>query len=312
MTGNVRLSIAVGLAALSVLGLGCGGDQATVRITERHAAALGIAPSIRRVAVATFLGPAGREAAWGRALANDLTVMLADPTGRYELTGPAAVAAYLDEAAPGGPGGPGGPDSARRIGKRAGVDAVLYGTVAVAVSETSPGHPETGPGVRSNSRRPARRTALCRASVRFVMDEVATGRTVAAVLLTKEARIPREGAADGDEAVRDLLRRCAAEFVATISPSSVDFVVVLDAGDGKIVAEGNALTREGKYNEALARYETALAQEPGNAGAAFNAGLMHEKNRRYARALVMYDRAWRLVQSDKYKQARDRIAGRSR
>ena len=306
MVGRVKMLIAAGLAALSALGCGQGPRETTVRIVHHRAAALEVPASIRRVGVAAFGGVGGDQGRWGRVLADEVAALLREAPGRYAVLGPAEMASFLPEGAP----RPLGPDSARRLGKRAALDAVLYGSLAAGVSETSPHHPETAPGVRSNSERPAGRTAWCRVKARFAMDEVATGRTLAAAVLTRDARLPHRGPAGAEAAVRELLTRCAAEFVAMTRASVVDFVIVLDAGDDKNVTAGNALARDGRYDAALARYEAALAREPRDAGAAFNAGVMYEKNRLYARALAMYDKALSLVPLNKYRHARDRLAGR--
>ena len=308
MTGHARAFLVAGLTALSAAGCARSGVETTVRITHVRAAVLEVPPSVKRLAVAAFWCDTGGSAALGRGLADDLVVLLAGRPERYDLLAPADLAPLMCEGVlPGSLG----PDSARRLGKLAGADAVLYGSITVAVSKTSSARPETGDAIRSKDGNAAGQTVRCRVSVRFAMDDVATGRTIAAVLLTKAGREIDGFPAAGDRMVRRLLRECLAEFVAMVSPSSVDFRVVLDAGKVKIISRGNAFARDGKYGEALGCYQRALADNPGDAAAAFNAGVMCEKQSQLSEALAMYDKALALVPSEKYDRARRRVSGRN-
>ena len=299
MTGHARLLVAAGLGALSAVGCWQGGET-TVRISHVHATSLEVPPSVRRLAVVTFWPDAG--AATGRkyGLADDLVVLLADPPGRYDLV-----------SLPGPAGGPLGPGAARRLAKGAGADAVLYGSATVAVSKTSSPRPETGDPVRSSVVETSSEVVACRVSVRFAMDDVATGRTIAAVVLTKADRVTDGSPGTADRTVRRLLRRCSVEFVRLIGPRSVDFLVVLDTSDATIISRGNALAREKRYAEALECYTAALAEAPGDVAAAFNAGVMYEQQRRCIEALAMYDRAFALVPLEKYDRARSRVSDRA-
>ena len=307
MTGHAKLLVVAGVTALSAVGCRGLGGEATVRISHVRGWDLAVPPSVKKLAVVEFGCDAGGAAVSGRGLADDLVVLLADPPERYDLLGPADLEPLLAEGAFVRPLGP---DAARRLARRAGADAVLYGSLGVTVSRTSSRRPETGERMRSKYAGGLAETVRCRVSVRFAMDDVATGRTIGAVLLTKAAEVTDGGAEAGDRAVRKLLRRCAAEYVGMVSPSSVDFLVVLAAGKDKMVARGNALARDEKYGEALRCYRAALAEEPGNAAAAFNAGVMHEKHRQYAEALAMYGKALGLVPSEKYRRARRRVLPR--
>jgi len=289
---------------LSAAGCGPGSRETTVRITHARPAVLEVPPSVRTLAVTSFWCDTDRSGGVGRGLAEDLVELLGDPPGRYDLVVPADLRPQV-------PPGPLGPDSAQRVASRTGADAVLYGSASVAVSETSAPRPETRGAVRSKDGRGVGRTVTCRVSVRLAMDEAPTGRTLAAVVLTESCRVVDVDPGAGARAARELLRRCAGEFAEMITPSSTDFLVVLEVGEVKMVSRGNALARDGKYAEALRCYVDALAEKPGDAGAAFNAGVMYEKQRRYTRAAAMYDRALRLAPSEKVARARRRVVPRS-
>ena len=299
MTGHVRLLVAAGLACSFAVGCGC---ETAVRISHVRGAGLEVPASVRRLAVVVFSCDSVTPPGPGRALCNDLAALLADPPGRYDL---------VSLASPALPGSPLGPGEARRLAKRENADAVLYGSITVAVSKTASPRPETSDPTRSKIDSAVGEVVDCRVSVRFAMDEVASGRTIASVLLTKSDRVTDGPPGAGDRTVRDLLRRCSAEFVRMIGPPRVDFMVVLDASDVTIIARGNALARDKKYAEALDCYTAALAREPGDAAAAFNAGVMYERQRRCVEALAMYDRAFALVAMEKYDRARRRVSDRA-
>jgi len=73
-----------------------------------------------------------------------------------------------------------------------------------------------------------------------------------------------------------------------------------DALDGaaRFYNEGNALYKQGKYAEAAAAYERALASGPRNGRVFYNLGNAYFKLNRIGRAILAYERAQRLMPGD--------------
>ena len=199
--------------ALSITG-GCGVDSPAVTPSSPGAAELPVPPGVRTLGVIGLVdGGRGVESStW--TVEDELLTLLTD-LQRYELKGPL----WSEAGSTAGDAGQSfSPDTARMIGRSMGVDAVLYVATTVAISETSPPEPETSALVRSSGSGPQ---VTCRVTARFALDEVARGATIAAVLLTKESKgfsRPGDAARGGREMAHSLLRQCAREFVAMISP----------------------------------------------------------------------------------------------
>jgi tetratricopeptide (TPR) repeat protein len=263
-----------------------------------------IPDSVTSLAVAEFAGPADDQS-WGKIVADRLTEALekAKLPHPVRIIGPqetkaasqpfsarararaGAEAAVVDTA------------SAVEYGKRLGADAVVYGTVSVVWA--GPLHqPEA---------------TQCDVTVRFVIDDVKTASTLAA--LSFSSRYPPEGAppspagAAAPEAV-ELIAQCVNRFIAWLSPQTVSVTEHLQFGRTQLVLEGNHLARQGQYSEALGCYLRGMEESPGDDGAVFNAGLMYEAMGQFDKARQFYDRAALMHPSEQVDQARRRIQGR--
>lgn len=74
------------------------------------------------------------------------------------------------------------------------------------------------------------------------------------------------------------------------------------AGTARMVAEGNKLYKEQKYNDALKMYDQALSNEPDSAVINFNAGTAQYKTNEYQKAISFFEKA--LLTEDKSLEAR--------
>ena len=129
-------------------------------------------------------------------------------------------------------------EQACRRARAIGAEAVVYGTTRVEIAMTSSGDPENPRASRSEGRGAA---VTCRVTVRFMLDEVATGRTIASVVLRRDASAPGGGAGAGGELARTLLRQCVKEFVAMINSKPGNFSVALDAGTDMMMMPSGGL-----------------------------------------------------------------------
>lgn len=209
MTARIP-SLVVTLCLALALADGCG---PTVKkpgpAARRGVADLPIPEAVKKVGILDFATPSGRLDPWGVAIADDLFELLDAQGGRFTVSRLVAGAESTGGVAPVTP------ELARKLARESGADAVIYGTTMVDVAISSFGEPENAGAPRSNN---SKARVTCRVTVRFGLDEVATGRTIAAVLLPKDASADGQEAEAGRALARKLLRQCAQEFVVMVSP----------------------------------------------------------------------------------------------
>jgi len=209
MTVRITFSAVTLCLALALAG-GCGSTVENPDPAPRRAAAeLPIPETVRKLGILDFTGPSARLDPWGAAIAGDLFELLDAQVDRFVVSRLHSGEEHKDSVAAVTP------SLARKLAQDSGADAVVYGTTMVDVALSSFGEPENTGATRSNDSGPQ---VACRVTVRFALDEVATGRTIAAVLLTKDASAAGQEVEAGRALARKLLRQCAAEFVAMVSP----------------------------------------------------------------------------------------------
>ena len=290
----MRRWIGLGVVALWGVGLnlGCRGATA-VKFQYHQPPACELPASVTSLAVADLAEAPGSQG-WGRTAAQRLAEGLgrAEHLKRLRIVGAASQPA--PQAVP-----VADTTSAVRWGRASGVDAVAYG----AVSITFTGQPGSADG-RAD------------VTVSFVIDDVKTARTLAAASFSR--RYPQEGQtpvaradlASGDALGMELIDQCVDSFLAWLGPQTVSVSDRLQVGRTRRVLEGNTHARAGRYAQALDCYLAAMRESPGDDGAVFNAGLMHEALGQLGQARVFYDRAARMRPNDQYDQARRRLGAR--
>jgi tetratricopeptide (TPR) repeat protein len=188
--------------------------------------------------------------------------------------------------------------SAAEFGKSIGADAVAYGTVAVTWADW----PKDSDA----------QVGQCVVTVRFVIDDIQAGRTLAAAAFSR--RYPpddsRTSPAAGREVVEELLAQCVDRFVAWLCPQGIAVNERLQVGRTRTVLDGNRLARAGKFAQALDCYLSAMDESPGDDGAVFNAGLMYEALGQLDKARQFYDQAALMRPGDQVDQARKRLQER--
>ncbi len=303
------------VASISVSGLlfivalasaGCGGASRAVSFHYTEAPGCEIPDSVTSLAVVEFQGPPDSEG-WGNIVAQRLAEALekAELPHRLKILAPQAA-------------GPATQPAARRLivtdttsaaalGESIGADAVAYGTVAVTWAEwpkdadaaDRPGPPDAQVG-------------QCAVTVRFVIDDVKAGRTLAAAAFTH--RYPSDGsrpsAAASREMVEELLAQCVDRFVAWLCPQTISVNERLQVGRTRLVLDGNRLARAGEFPKALECYLAAVEESPGDDGPVFNAGLMYEAMGQLEKAREFYDQAALMRPSEQVDQARRRLQER--
>jgi tetratricopeptide (TPR) repeat protein len=257
-----------------------------------------IPDSVARLAVAEFSaeGPPEGEG-WGVLVAHQLAEAIdkAELPHRLKILGPQAA---------GAPTQPAGARlvvtdtaSAAAFGESAGADAVAYGTVAVTWAE--------GP---KDADAPA---GQCIVTVRFVIDDVQAGRTLAAATFSR--RYPPDDSRSstaGREVVEELLAQCVDQFVAWLCPQRVTVNERLQVGRTRLVLDGNRLARAKQFAQALDCYLAGMKESPGDDGTVFNAGLMYEAMGQLDKAGEFYDQAALMRPSEQIDQARKRLQER--
>ena len=323
MNPTTRLLAVAGLLSGCVLLAGCG-SKYVVKLSYDKPAKYTIPLRIKRLAVAEFGGKSARDRKWGEIAADRLAAELDRfnrKYKRYELLERARLKAILDqhdlEAAIMDPA------AAGKAGKLAKADAMIYGNVKVSARDERA--TRTGMDLRTMRPKTVRYTKrYCMAAVTFTMDDINTGKILATEPLTREYDSDEDkkpgaagiGKALGfggdklpptDQVISRLIEQCVAEFVSMISPHEMVVSVKLAKGKSKLVDTGNKLAVAGDYREALDLYLSALEANPGDHGAVFNAGVMHEAMGELKKAEGYYDRAYKIEPKEEYVFARRRV-----
>lgn len=317
MKGWVKLLPGVVLA-LAISAPGCGEPPRTVKISYARSARCVIPNSVKRLAVLQLVGKSSQDRKWGDIAVEKLSACLSDVRhryGRYELYEHKRLKNIVDEREMALVMDP---TVARKIGRLANVDAVVYGTILVTTRDEK---------VRQWGVLPALRRS-CSVVISFTMDDVGTGRTLTSVSVTREYD---SAAGDGGQgsrvdaamkrvrgpgapqpvatAVNRLIDECIKEFMGKISPHDVEFIVELEEGQDEVVIVGNKLAKAGDYDEALEKYLWAIKRNVLDHGAAFNAGVMLEVKGDLKGAEKKYSLAFQLEPKEKYVLSRGRVRG---
>jgi len=312
MKGCIGICLWAGWLASAMLA-GCAGSAQVVSVRDFRPARTEIPAAVKRIAVVRFSGQTRDERQWGPIAAGKLTAALRSmaPHKPYDVSGPDELQKMADA---GGLMPVIDTATAQRLGELAGADAVVYGTVRVACRD------EQAAGPRAVRR--------CAVTVSFTMDRVATGRSIVHLQHTAQhdpasdsggGKSPgglKAAAAGVDkpiaasEIIDRLIGRCVQAFISEISPHDKRIPVVLARGGHRIVHKGNRLAAVGDWDEALACYQTAIAQNPGDHGALFNAGVVYEVLGRFGQAEKMYARAAAGDGRQRYVVAKNRVGSK--
>ena len=304
---------------------GCDGGGKPVEIVYDRPAEYDIPIQIKRVAIAEFGGMSDADKRWGD-LASDMLASRLDEYNRkysrYELVDRKRLKAIMDER-----------DlqiaiadasSAAKVGKLANVSALIYGNVKVQARDEH-GTKTVFDPINQTTKQVPYVHRYCMAAVNFTMDDVETGKTICTVTATRDYDSDKKTRSGGatfaramgigiddkdpiDQVCGKLIEQCVVEFIGKISPHQEKLEVKLESGKSKLVGVGNKLAGEGEYRDALEYYEKALAEEPRDHGALFNAGVMCEVQGDRKRALEYYEKALKVKDDcEKCIQARRRV-----
>ncbi|MBI5723340.1 MAG: tetratricopeptide repeat protein [Planctomycetes bacterium] len=105
--------------------------------------------------------------------------------------------------------------------------------------------------------------------------------------------------------VGDLIEDQVKEFVAMIMKHDQD--TTLAASPSKNVDRGNKLAVAGDYKDALEAYNAAIAENPADHAAHYNAGVCNEALGNLQDAFNCYDKAFKINAEERYAQARKRV-----
>lgn len=273
------------LSVLSVLAGGCA-PQARVMVLRPAEADIA---GIGRLSVVDFAGPGET----GRQARTTLTARLADKQ-HYVLVDQAELS-RVEPAAFTGPQ----PDETRVIqaARQSEVDGVLTGQV-VAYDAGSGSTLVSPPTV----------------TLAFKLIDVRTSEVRAARQITRQLRA-RE-VPDRDAALKDLMTGCAEEAAALITPHRETMTVDLARqywGSGMTaVRRGNALAREGQWDEAAAAWQSALDNDPRNHVALHNLAMASLARGDHAAAASQLNKAVKIYADATYQQHRKLVAQQQR
>ncbi len=322
VNGFRRCSLSVAMLTSLVALIGC--EDKPLSIQYDRPAEYEIPTGVRRIAVAEFGAKTSEDRKFGEIAADELTSALDVYNKRYErfeLVDRKRLRAILDER-----------DmqeaisetsSAVQAGKIADVQAIIYGSVSVSTrderaSRMSFDLAKQRPKTVHYTKR------YCMASVNFTMDDIRTGKTLAALTLTREYDSDKDAKSKGggvgralgfsgdnlpppDQILNRLIAECVEQFVRKISPHTVIVTEKMERGKSRIVQTGNKLARVGDYEEALECYLRAIRSHADDDGALFNAGLICEAMGQLEKAQEYYSRAFALKDKEKYVLARRRV-----
>lgn len=119
-------------------------------------------------------------------------------------------------------------------------------------------------------------------------------------------------AATPESLLNDLVLKCVDEFVGTLAPRQVTEPLELAApmpfqGGFTLVQNGNEFAVRGRWDEAIAAWEQAVAANPENDAALFNLSLAHAHRQQFNQAESFAIRAMNVRQKAEYQAALQRI-----
>ncbi|HOF18869.1 MAG TPA: CsgG/HfaB family protein [Phycisphaerae bacterium] len=304
---------------------GCGESGKGIQISYQRPAEFQIPEKIRRVAVAEFGAKTAEERQWGEIAADCLTSALDAYNKKYnryqlyerkrlkEILGEQQLQMAISDSA-----------SAMKMGKIADVQAMIWGNVSVVHRDEQATRTAFDP-LRRTTKTVTYTKRYCMAAVSFVMDDVTTGKTLAAVQVTREydsesdskksggAKIGKMlgfGGSDlppSEQVLRKLIEQCVEVFLSKVSPHDVVFEVKLEKGKSETVKDGNQFAETKAFADALKLYEQAIRDHGDDHGAMFNAGVMCEALGRLNEAGEYYQKALALKVNKKYIEANQRV-----
>ncbi len=320
-TPLVHLAVAAAGAAAFC---GCG-PQPVIQIPYERPAEYQIPARVKRLGLAEFTGQTALAKKWGRVASDRLEAELDAHNRKYKryelvdrkrlkkIMDDRDLALYIDNSA-----------SAGKVGKLAGVDAMIYGNVTVAASDDRVSKPAFD--LRTQSMKTVYYTKRhVIAAANFTLNDTGTGKTLTTVSATHEydsekdksksksqgikhaLGIHGDALAPTNEVINLLIDRCVADFIAKISPHVETASEKLKRSRSQRVATGNKLAAAGEYDEALACYQAAMQESPDDHAAVFNAGVMHELLGHLKQAEAHYDKAWSIQPEEQYVRARKRV-----
>jgi len=279
-----------------------------------------IPAKIKKVAVVQFGDKTGGDQKWGEIASDSLASSidkLNKDTGRYELVSRKRIAAVMDEND--FQTSVSDTDTAAKVGKVAGVDAMIYGTVYVTKKEEdkSGNMPSIGvPRFSMGSMHSKKTKYFATVATTFTMIDVKSSKTLCTRNITKEydsgnkedkKRYKGGGAVEKVAAM--MVKECVAEFMGLIGPSTVEMEIQLEKGKSKAVKNGNKFAKSGEYSDAIDLYSGAMGGSDKGA-AAFNTGACYEALGKFADAEKFYDQAVKSGDpKEKYIVARKRVRG---
>lgn len=309
----------LGLATVCALGVslfsGCGAP-ARVEIVYERPAGCELPPGIRRIVFAGLSRKTVRDARWADLATEKLTARLDEYNKqyrRYELRDRRAAIADAPAAV--------------RLGRLAGADAVIYGSVTVMTRDetgvrqiTEAASGSAGASTEQHTRR------CCLANITVNVTDVNTGETLMAWSFSadydshedgkREFGIGGTGCADDDVAPAELvLERLIAhaveKFAARIIPRRDVVTETLQKVRSASARRGNKLAADGDYAAALAEYAQGVESQPADHGALFNAGLMCEVLKDLDGAEEFYAGALGIEDKPNYAAALSRVRSES-
>jgi len=318
-----RCAVCVSVCMLFVSLSGCGEDKA-ITLSYNRPAEFNIPRKIRRLAVAEFGGKTASDKQWGE-IATDLLTSALDQYNkkfhRYQLYERKRLKAIIEEqqlqmaitdSA-----------TATKMGKLADVHAMIWGTVHVIHKDERA--TRVVPDIMRRRTKTVRYTKrYCMAAVNFTMDDIATGKTLTSVTVTREYDSEKDKKSGGakigktlgfsgdnlppaDKVIHELINQCVEQFLARISPHEITVSEKLEKGKSSTVKDGNKFAISKEYADALKLYKQAIKDRPDDDGAMFNAGLMCEALGELKKAEDYYQKAIGLKVKAKYIRARRRV-----
>jgi len=109
-----------------------------------------------------------------------------------------------------------------------------------------------------------------------------------------------------DEIIATLVGRAVQEFISRLMPCRIDVDTVVLSSGNKSCIEGVKMLRAEMYDEAVAMFKAALANNPDDHRAAYGAGVACEASGRHPEALRFYKRACAGADIAMYREALDR------